>query len=136
MDSIERLNKSERTGAVIAANNVADNQLKSTAPCVRTEFILSWQDRLFLLVYQNAGNWDRDKTFFSFNLSHETFIGDPISIETDNLKFPKNMVGKVVSLRKSMATPNVEDGSWAMEYGVVIGDFITLLYRVNEAHDS
>lgn len=136
MDTIERLNKKERTNVVESALNMADNQLKSKAACVRTEFILSWQDKLFLLVYQNSGNWERDKGFFSFNLSHDKFIGDSVSIETDGSKFPKSMVSKVVALRKSMATPNVDDGSWAMEYGVIVGDFMNLLYKVNEAHDS
>ena len=94
MDRIERTNKEERSNVIISTKQMILDQSSSKTPCERTEFLVEWRDKLFLFVYQNRGNWTRDDSFYSPCFSHQTFVGDNVSIETDGSRFPRNMVGK------------------------------------------
>ncbi len=100
----------------------------------RTEFIIkSKTGQMFLLIYQNQGNWERSYECVSFNLDHSKFLNDYVQMEFNIDNFPKSSNGKIIALRRSIASED-KYGIWSTERGRTIGDFDSLVKNIDEIY--
>ncbi len=89
----------------------------------RTEFIVETKNgKMFHFVYQNSGDWPRNKDVFSRNLSHESFLNDYVQIEIGKVVGTVK-TGKIIAISKSLAHQKVFGGKWHVELKRTFGDF-------------